>query len=535
MTRRLAICVALCALLFGADAAAYVTMKSSSTGVELRWTSLPMKFNIDQVTPPGVTSTDQRNAVKAAYQAWSNVSCSYYASSDLGIVSKPWGDKQDSINTNVWTPSWPSNYGQSALGITWTSYDPSSGKIFDADTHYNPNYSWSTAGSAYKIDVQSVATHEIGHQLGMDHSQYQDATMFYATGQGDTSQRSLHSDDIAGICHLYPSGQPPPPECTTSVQCAPSETCSGGKCVNAVQKGYGASCTSDKDCTSGMCLSDGTNTFCSQTCSSTATCPNGDKCVPLTGGGSACLPGSASMGTKLLGQPCQSNLDCKSDICVSIPGSGYLCSQKCVLTSDNCPTNYYCVNSSAGGLCIPGQKQQPPPPPPPPPTKELGDPCGTHSECKTKLCAQYCIKWCDANDTSSCPTGWECKPVAGGQTACFKSGTKPPPVTPQPGEFGAVCTLHSECNSGICASIGDASFCTKYCSAGPDCGEGYDCLAAGDKQVCGPYTASDTGSGCAVGREYAASGGDRDDGGAPHWPLLPLLLPLVILLRRRFV
>lgn len=202
---------ALCALLAGADATAYTTMKSSSTGVELKWTALPMKFNIDQVAPAGVSTADYRAAVKASYQTWSTVSCSYYKSSDQGIVNMPWGSKQDSINTNVWTPSWPSNYGQTALGITWTSYDPQSGKIIDADTHYNPTYAWSTSGAANKIDVQAVATHEIGHQLGMDHSSVQDATMFYATGQGDTTGRSLSSDDIAGICHLYPSGQAPPP------------------------------------------------------------------------------------------------------------------------------------------------------------------------------------------------------------------------------------------------------------------------------------------------------------------------------------
>lgn len=519
--------VALLAL-SASSARAYEQMKSSYNGTGLSWTSLPMKFNIHQAVPPGVSSTELLTAVRNAYKTWSNVSCSYYTSSDQGVVNLPSGNKNDHVNTNVWVAAWSASYGQTALGITQTSYDPYSGKILDADTLYNPNYSWSTTGSSYKIDVQSVATHEIGHQLGLGHSSYQDATMFYATGQGDTSQRSLHTDDINGICAIYPSGQPKPPECTSPAQCAPSETCdSSGKCVNASQKGYGATCTYPKDCVSGICLKSGNSTFCSQGCDTQA-CPNGDKCLSVSGGSitKACLPGSSSMGTKTLGQPCQSNLDCKSDICVSVPGKGYLCSQKCDLTKNDCPTSYFCANSSIGGLCVPGSKN----PPPPPPKKKLGEACTENYDCESDLCYnKYCIKWCDPNKPADCPSNWECKPVAGSnKSVCIKQGNpppQPPPVNPGGADYGADCKQHSECKSGICANAGDRSFCTKYCNDGPECGVGYDCVSAGgDKKVCGPYAGGDD-SGCAVAAAEARPGG--------RWPLLLLALPLVLLVLSR--
>jgi hypothetical protein len=524
MKRLISLCAALAlTLALVLPAAAYVTSKSKYSSVDLKWTSLPMKFNIDQKTPPGVSSADKNTAVRNAYKTWSNVSCSFYASSDQGTVNTATGNSKDYVNSNVWISSWPSNYGQTALAITTTSYDPQSGKIYDADIKYNPNYSWAVNGAGNKIDIQSVATHEIGHELGLDHSQYQDATMFWSTGQGDTSQRSLHSDDIAGVCYIYPSGSPPPPECTNPAQCAPNETCTNGKCVNATQKGYGATCNSGKDCTSSICLKSGNTTFCSQMCAS-APCPNGDQCLSLSGGGKACLPGSANMGTKLLGDPCQSNLDCKSDICVSVPGSGYLCSQKCDIKSNNCPNNYTCANSSIGGLCIPGSKTQPPPPPPPPPKGKIGEACKSHSECESNLCSgEYCIKYCDPASANACPAGFECQPEAGGKNVCFKQGTtNPPPIPPTPKEYGEDCKEHKDCKSGICAGYGDKSFCTKYCTAGQECGEGYDCLAAGDKSVCGPFAPDD--SGCAV------SGDDAQEPG--NWPLLILLLPLLILIRR---
>src|SRR5262249_51648636 len=49
-------------------------------------------------------------------------------------------------------------------------------------------------------DLQSVAVHEMGHALGLDHSSDSTAVM-YATYNG--TKRSLSSDDISGIQAIY--------------------------------------------------------------------------------------------------------------------------------------------------------------------------------------------------------------------------------------------------------------------------------------------------------------------------------------------
>jgi len=51
--------------------------------------------------------------------------------------------------------------------------------------------------------VQSVAAHEFGHWLSLDHSSNTEATMYYRTGLGDTKQRTLNSDDISGTRSIY--------------------------------------------------------------------------------------------------------------------------------------------------------------------------------------------------------------------------------------------------------------------------------------------------------------------------------------------
>lgn len=90
--------------------------------------------------------------------------------------------------------------GTSVLAITKVSYDGE--KIVEADVIINDAVSFSgTAGSANYIG--DVLTHELGHFVGLGHSQVHGSTMFYSLNNG---QDSLHDDDIAGIKHLYNSG-----------------------------------------------------------------------------------------------------------------------------------------------------------------------------------------------------------------------------------------------------------------------------------------------------------------------------------------
>ncbi len=517
-----------CAALLGSiglprPAAAYVTLKSEHNGVDLRWGALPMRFNILNAAAPGVSAAATQAAVRAAYRAWSDVTCSYYDSLDLGVVDNEWGNDGDGVNTNTWLPGWPTNDSSSVLGITLTRYEGISGKINDADTQYNPNNSWATTGSLYAIDVQAVATHEIGHQLGLDHPPIPDATMYYATGQGNTQQRSLHSDDIAGICFLYPSGQQPPPECTPgSNDCAPNETCQAGKCVldTSSLKGYGGPCAAASECSTGLCLQSASASFCSQLCDSEP-CPNDDKCeLAQSDTGqlyNVCLPNTGSE-AQPLGSPCQNDIQCTSEICVSVPGRGYLCSQTCNLSPDNCPDGYRCAQSNVGGLCIPDDDtpitpDPPPDTPPPPAKKDLGEPCDGNEECQSGICGKtatggFCTQLCEVAKEKDCPQGFDCLQVTGSdQGACMRIAD-----AAVPGSLGAACKEHDECDSKICAIDANGQrFCTVICDPklATSCPDRFECVEAGDKHACQPESVTakpDDGdsSGCQLGSGPAA-------------------------------
>lgn len=571
-------------LFWGVLAPAYVINKTT-TGKEMYWTQWPMKYKIHNKGLPGVSASGVAAAIRAGYKTWDAVSCAYISFSDQGSTSQSSGNSKDHINTSYVPSGWNPSWGSNALAVTTPYYDPSSGIIIDADIAYNPTKTWATNGSSKAIDVQGVATHEIGHQMGMGHSANTAATMYYATGSGNTSQRSLHSDDIAGICYLYNNGKPKPPECTTNSHCAPGEICKNQQCIPGNKKGYGAPCTDGGDCTSGLCIKSSTSTYCTQYCNSSA-CPNGDKCVNLSGGGKACLPNSASTGTKKLGQTCASNLECISDICVQVPGQGYLCSQKCTVSKNDCPTGYTCANSTIGGLCIPGttttkkdfgaactansqcksgtcgvtskgrictsvcdmtKKNCPsgykceklPSNTVPmcvkdsgttPTKKDLGEPCKNAADCKSALCANtgsglVCIQYCDLSK-NNCPTGFKCVPISGStKGACVKDTSIKPP---KKGKLGDPCTKGDECESGLCATDSQGNkFCTNLCDPKVGCGSGYTCdSAGGGKYACSPTNSNrpPNEGGCSVARI-----GDLPCGGT--WLLLAL--PLLFIFRRR--
>ena len=81
------------------------------------------------------------------------------------------------------------------------------GQIMDADIEFNPDVKWSTGSTVADSEqhLQTVATHEIGHVLGLDHSAVVRAMMFpYAPDVNTT----LSYDDVAAISQLYPKGSP---------------------------------------------------------------------------------------------------------------------------------------------------------------------------------------------------------------------------------------------------------------------------------------------------------------------------------------
>lgn len=78
------------------------------------------------------------------------------------------------------------------------------GQILKADIIFNPSVTFSTDSGGVGEDLQTVATHEVGHFFGLDHSAVVRAVMFPFASDLTT----LSYDDVAAISTMYPKGTP---------------------------------------------------------------------------------------------------------------------------------------------------------------------------------------------------------------------------------------------------------------------------------------------------------------------------------------
>ncbi len=137
------------------------------------------------------------------------------------------GYDRNGANTNdvvALTGEWP--FPDNYAAVTITTFDSYTGALIDADIVFNANRDWSTDGvpGARQQDLLDVATHEVGHLLGLEHSENPDATMFAEGPRGSTERRTLHLDDLDALTAAY--GPPPPLGRSTDSGCsvAPSST-----------------------------------------------------------------------------------------------------------------------------------------------------------------------------------------------------------------------------------------------------------------------------------------------------------------------
>ena len=186
----------------------------------LRWgdADMPIRYWFDpRNTPAGLESSIE--FIIRAYQTWQDDPASGFTVSYNGNrTDRDWGIS-DGINIFCWRFI-DGNSG--ILGVTrsYFGYIPDvydSLRLVDSDIELDTSDYWSAteAPAPDRIDVQAVATHEIGHLVGLaDLYSPEDSamTMFGYTSTGDVTQRTLEWGDQAGLRQLHPSGtvtQPP--------------------------------------------------------------------------------------------------------------------------------------------------------------------------------------------------------------------------------------------------------------------------------------------------------------------------------------
>lgn len=191
------------AALLACGAAAFEVTKTPH-GQTIRWETPSAEYRINSSSAPSGASA----AIQSAMAAWNAVPKSVFRFSYGGTTTLT-GEALDYQNTCSFGSVSDMDEDTLAYNAYW--FDPQTGEIFDSDIIFNTAYSWAVTGDSDKLDVQNIATHELGHSLALDdlyRAADSEKTMYGYGTEGETKKRTLEADDMAGIVSLYPNMLP---------------------------------------------------------------------------------------------------------------------------------------------------------------------------------------------------------------------------------------------------------------------------------------------------------------------------------------
>jgi hypothetical protein len=201
-------------------------VQPTDCGTPLAWKGGCLGYSLQQ---DGSSLSDvtlqQAEAIFAqAFAAWTGADCAGGGSPALRVDYQgpvacgmhEFNQEEGYGNANIIVfkdTGWPHGNDGRVLALTTVTYDLANGQIYDADMELNSEHVvadgavFTIGDGNVQFDLLSIATHEVGHFLGMSHSASHDATMFADYIPGSTDLRSPSDDDIAGICEAYPPGE----------------------------------------------------------------------------------------------------------------------------------------------------------------------------------------------------------------------------------------------------------------------------------------------------------------------------------------
>jgi hypothetical protein len=210
---------------------------------------MPVPYRLHARGYAGIKVTPLRAAIRKAFDRWTTVECDGERTSlrFKEEAEAPPNDPEAPYAVTMVNEGWP--FDESALAQTTHDFGKDSGTVKNAIIQINTathefrvasdNSPTALTAESGGADIESVLVHEVGHYIGLAHSNVPKSIMAPSYCQDEERckqaelSRDLGEDDIKAVCALYPPpsqapvvGSDPGPGHATSFGCsnAPSSS-----------------------------------------------------------------------------------------------------------------------------------------------------------------------------------------------------------------------------------------------------------------------------------------------------------------------
>jgi peptidoglycan hydrolase-like protein with peptidoglycan-binding domain len=156
-----------------------------------KWNKTALTYSYSSFTPD-LSQAQVRNALSQAFNLWAAVTPLTFTEVAAGadiVIRFVGGNHGDGSSFD----------GPSGV-LAHAFYPPPNAGALAGDVHFDEAETWTVNLPPSGIDLVTVAGHEIGHALGLAHSNVNGALMFAFYGG---AHRKLENDDVAGIQAIY--------------------------------------------------------------------------------------------------------------------------------------------------------------------------------------------------------------------------------------------------------------------------------------------------------------------------------------------
>lgn len=171
----------------------------------VKWSQLPVKYVINPNNPQGLLENFVNPIIGTSAETWdAATSKELFDNNYLIDYNVAYSENSMDSKNSISFGDYPNN---GVIAVTNVWYNIYTRRISEFDLLFNTRYTWGNADENDTVmDFQNIATHELGHSVGMNDvytSSCGYVTMYGYSNYGDTQKRDLASPDKTGLRRMY--------------------------------------------------------------------------------------------------------------------------------------------------------------------------------------------------------------------------------------------------------------------------------------------------------------------------------------------